>query len=120
MTTKPPTPQAISALLRKAGFTRSNYGAKGVMWNEASTGYSVWRTFHANDPDQPYIAVQHHIREDGWEPDWPARKKEMRSRLEEYAAALRAAGYAALVRDRGSEPPWLTIMTVVSAQEDTP
>ena len=45
--------------------------------------------------------------------DWDERKKESRSRLEGYAAVLREAGFAALVSDRGDEPPWLTIMTVL-------
>ena len=110
MTTKEPTPQGISALLRKAGFQRSSYGDKGVMWNEATPGYSVWKTFHGDHPGHPYVAVQHVTSSD---PDWGERKKESRSRLEEYAVVLREAGFAALVSDRGDEPPWLTIMTVL-------
>ena len=50
MTTKEPTPQGISALLRKAGFQRSSYGDKGVMWNEATPGYSVWKNLSRRPP----------------------------------------------------------------------
>jgi hypothetical protein len=112
--TKSPTPQGISALLRKAGFTRSNYGDKGVMLDDVTTGYSVWKTWHVNHPNQPYVAVQYLIKGLGCL-DWAEAKQDMLAHLEEYAAPLIEAGYAPLVRDRGDEPPWLTIMTVVEA-----
>jgi hypothetical protein len=116
--TAPVSPQAISALLRKAGFERSTWGNAGVLYSDATTGYTAWKTHHQNAPQQPYVAVQHHIKDDGWSPDWPARKREMRQRLEEYAAIIREAGYTPLVRDRGrDEPPWLIIMTAVSDKE---
>jgi hypothetical protein len=115
MTAGQPTPQGISRLLRKAGFTRSTYGDKGVMWNEASPGYSAWKTFHGDHSEHPYVAVQHVTRSEG---DWDERKAESRSWLEKYAAVLRGAGFAAVVRDRGTEPPWLIIMTVVTTGEE--
>ena len=36
-------------------------------------------------------------------------------RLGEFAAVIENAGYHPVVRDRGDEPPWLTILTVVAA-----
>ena len=110
MTAKQPTAHAISALLRRSGFQRSTYGDRDVLWDDVTEGYSVWKTRHRDAPDHPYVAVQHVIGGDARE--WPERKREMRRRLEEYAAVIRDAGYAPLVRDRGDEPPWLTIMTV--------
>ena len=122
VSSKPPTPQGISALLRKAGFGRSDYGRQGVMWKEASPGYSVWRTYHHEHPDQPYVAVQHVVKGVrpglGDEEDWSAYVKEARSWLEKYAEVIREAGYAPVVRDRGTEPPWLTILTVVTAGKE--
>lgn len=115
---KTATPQAISALLRRAGFERSTYGDKGVMWNEASTGFSVWRTYHQDVPQQPYVAVQHHIKDADYSDVDRVAYAEMRARLEEYAVVIRAAGYPALVRDRGDEPPWLTILTVAAPPEE--
>ena len=120
MTPRPPTPQGISALLRKAGFKRSDYGKPGVMWNMAMPGYSVWRTFHAGNPDQLYVAVQYVVGESSaacTDEEWLGHLKECRAHLEEYAAAIRKAGYHPLVRDRGKEPPWLTILTAAKAQD---
>jgi hypothetical protein len=122
VTARNPTPQGISAMLAKAGFARSTWGRPGVTYQEASTGFTAWKTFHRDDPAHPYVAVQHHIQ---WTADsdsetWAARKAAMRARLEEYAVFLRTAGYAAIVRDRGDEPPWLHILTAVTAREDHP
>jgi hypothetical protein len=115
--TKTPTASGISRLLSAAGFKRSTWGGKGVMWNEASTGFSCWKSYNQNTPQQPYVAAQHVIA--GSPPyiddeDRSEHYREMRARLEDYAKVLREAGYAALVRDRGAEPPWLTILTVVA------
>ena len=118
-TSKPPTPQGVSALLKRAGFKRSTYGDKGVMWNEASDGFSVWKSHHQNAPQQPYIAVQYiarTLRDTGAE--WGGTdgiKAEMLVRLGEFATVIENAGYHPVVRDRGDEPPWLTILTVVTA-----
>lgn len=119
MTTKTPTPQAISALLKRAGFERSDGGKAGVMWNEASTGYRVWKSWHSSTPQQPFIAVLHNIKDSYYadDEDRAAVYAEMRSSLERYAAVIRKGGYPAVVRDRGTEPPWITILTVVTAKE---
>jgi hypothetical protein len=114
MSTKQPTASAISALLRRSGFTRSTWGGKGVMYSDAATGYTAWKTHHKDAPQQPYVAVQHHIKDDGTD-DWPERKHEMLAQLEKYAQVLRLHGYHAMVRRRGDEPPWLIIMTAVTA-----
>ena len=117
---KTPTASGISRLLAAAGFKRSNWGGKGVMRNEASTGFSCWKSYHQDTPEQPYVAVQYVIA--GSPPyvddeDRAERYTEMRTRLGEYAAVIRDAGYPAMVRDRGTEPPWLTILTIVTAEE---
>ena len=39
-------------------------------------------------------------------------KKQAVAMLERYAEVIREAGYPALVRRRGQEPPWLTILTI--------
>jgi hypothetical protein len=110
---KTPTPQGISRLLRKAGFPRSDYGSKGVMRNEASTGFSVWKTHHCDHPSQPYVAVQHVVKDmHATDEDWEGYLELAPVMLERYAEVIRRAGYAALVRRRGQEPPWLTILTI--------
>lgn len=111
-TPKPPTPQGISALLKRAGFERSTWGKPGVGYTEASTGFVVWRTFHRDAPQQPYVAVKY-ISEGmkfSTDEEYNAYQREARARLEEYAAAVRGAGYAPVVRNRGDEPPWLTVI----------
>ena len=113
MPRKQPTASAISALLRRSGFTRSTWGSKGVMYADASTGYTVWKSHHQNAPQQPFVAVQYHVKSDGWTPDWAERKAEMLTQLEKYARVLRLHGYTPLVRDRGDEPPWLMLMVAV-------
>ena len=120
MTPKTPTASGISRLLAKAGFERSNWGGKGVMRNETSTGFSCWKSYHHDHPQQPYVAVQHVIA--GSPPyvddeERSERHTEMRTRLGGYAAVIRDAGYPAMVRDRGQEPPWLTILTIITAEE---
>jgi hypothetical protein len=113
MPKKQPAASAISALLRRSGFTRSTWGDKGVMYADATSGYTAWKTHHQNAPQQPYVAVRHHIKDDGTE--WPERKAQMLEQLERYAKVLRLHGYHALVRRRGrDEPPWLVIMTAVT------
>jgi hypothetical protein len=114
MTASQPTASGVSRLLAKAGFERSNYGNAGVMWNEATPGYKVWKSWHQNAPQQPFVAVMHVIRSDDRGEDW---KGEMRAELERYAAVIRAHGWPALVRDRGDDPPWITILTVVADKE---
>jgi hypothetical protein len=123
MSTPRPTPQGISRLLAKAGFERSTHGRPGVSYDQVSTGFVVWKTFHQDDPEHPYVAVQHDVSGmfgDRSDEGWAAYLTEARARLEDYAACLRTAGYAAFVRDRGGEPPWLHIMTAVTAREDQP
>ena len=117
---KPPTPQGISALLKRAGFERSNHGKPGVGYGEVTTGFVCWKSHHAGDgPQQPYVAVQHDVEGMfnccGDKDEWAAYLREARYWLEKYARTVRRAGYAPVVRDRGSEPPWLTILTVVAA-----
>ena len=116
MTVKNPRPQGISRLLREAGFPRSTHGRPGVGYAEVSTGFVAWKTFHSDHPEQPYVAIQHNT--EGMFADfrtdegWKAYLAEARARLEDYAGVLRDAGYHVLVRDRGGEPPWLTVLTV--------
>jgi hypothetical protein len=119
-TTRRPTASGISRLLAKAGYQRSTYGQPSVMWNEATDGFSVWKTHHRDNPQQPYVAVQYHARTLTNEmAEWRDIKAEMLTRLGEYATVIEKAGYHPLVRDRGDEPPWLTILTAVPAPEDS-
>ena len=121
--TKQPTPQGISRLLAKAGFPRSSHGRPGVSYDEVTTGFTAWKTYHRDHPEQPYVAVQHDVEgmfsRSLTDEDWDAYLAEARARLEDYAKVVREAGFAALVRNRGSEPPWLTILTVVPGAEDS-
>ena len=122
MTTKPPTPQGISRLLASAGFERSNHGKPGVMWNEVSTGFVCWKTYHHDYPDQPYIAIQHNVAgmfSDRTDEGWHAYRHEALSMLERYADVIREHGYHTLVRHQGrDELPQLSILTVVTAGKD--
>jgi hypothetical protein len=121
MTGRAPTPQGISRLLREAGFPRSDYGGKGVMRESASTGFIVWKTYHRDHPEQPYVAVQYIVKGmHATDEDWDGYMRLAPVMLGHYAEVIRAAGYAALVRDRGGEPPWLTILTVVKDSGRTP
>lgn len=89
------------------------------MWNEASTGFRVWKSYHQNAPQQPFVAVMHVIKDSHYADDEDRAEvyREMRARLEGYAKVIRAHGYPALVRDRDTEPPWITILTVVTGKE---
>ena len=53
----------------------------------------------------------HVIRRDDRGEDW---QRDALAELERYAAEIREAGWPALVSSRGDEPPWLTILTVVT------
>jgi len=123
MTTKPrvPTASGISRLLAAAGFERSTYGRPGVMSSEVTDGFSVWKSYHQNAPQQTFVAVQYIARTllDS-EAEWGGTdgiKAEMLVRLGEFAAVIEDAGYHPVVRDRGDEPPWLTILTVVTVRD---
>ena len=117
-TAKQPTPQGISALLKRAGFERSNHGRPGVMWNEVSTGFVCWKTYHRDYPDQHYVAIQHDVEgmhSDRSDEGWHAYRREALSMLERYAGVIREHGYHALVRTQGhDELPQLAILTVVT------
>lgn len=110
------TASSVSALLRRSGFQRSNYGDTGVMRDETTPGYTAWKSYHQTNPHQPFIAVMHTTAEKAWGDDeaWSAHVAECKEHLEKYAEAIRAAGYKPVVRDRGSEPPWLIILTVIT------
>jgi hypothetical protein len=95
----PPTPQAISALLRKAGFERSQSRATRIKgWRESTTGYHV--TGYGDE-----VNVSHRL---GF-----ARDEEARDRmLAKYADAIRAAGWQV------SGPTAVGRELIVTAQED--
>jgi len=116
-TSKPPTPQAISRLLKAAGFERSTYGDTGVMWNEATDGFRVWKSCHHNTPQQPFVAVEHTVLAlTNSDEEWVDLKTEMLVRLGEYAAVIEDAGYHPVIHDRGQDPPRLTI-PILGAKE---
>ena len=114
---KMPAAQGISRLLGSAGFTRSNHGKPGIGYHEVSTGFVCWETFHGDHPEQPCVSIPHYIEDmfcDRTDEGWSAYLTEARARLEDYAGVIRAAGYHVLVRDRGTEPPRLAILTIVT------
>lgn len=88
---KQPTPQGISALLRKAGFSRSETSTTAVPgWHHYSPGYRV----RGNGPGEVHV----------WHEDGRLRPTdEDRQRAAEnagwYAEAIEAAGYAVERRD---------------------
>ncbi len=83
MNTKPPTPQGISALLRKAGFERSESRATRIKgWRESSEGYYV--TGYRDE-----VTVRHRTGF-GCGPAAGERRRDM---LAKYAEAIRAAGW---------------------------
>ena len=86
MTAKPPTPQGISALLRKAGFERSESSATRIKgWRSYSEGYSV-----AKWDDYGTVDVRWHRGL-----LTPTEAAEARPRvLGDYIEAIRAAGYS--------------------------
>lgn len=97
----PPTPQAISALLRKAGFDRATYSKSSIRgMREHSQGYHVQA-----DPSGG-------VSVNWWQSSLihgtnPTRNREM---LAHYAQAITAAGFA--VESRAHK-------LIVTAQEDT-
>jgi hypothetical protein len=108
---KPPTPQAISALLRKAGFARSNHGDKGVMWNAMSTGYRV--TGRAPDAEPRFVVVLHFDEgQYGFRVDYERHLETAVEQLSRYAEVISAAGWDAELKH--GDPK-----LIVTAQEDS-
>ena len=95
-TVKPPTPQGISALLRKAGFERSVSSATRIKgWRNYSEGYSVRSDYVAEAGD--CISVSYNRGN-----YLPSEADRIRpGMLADYGVAIAAAGYSAeIVRDR--------------------
>jgi hypothetical protein len=83
MTAKPPTPQGISALLKRAGFERSVSSATRIKgWRNYSEGYSV--TGYRDE-----VNVRHHT---GYARGSGAAERRDTA-LAQYAEAIRAAGW---------------------------
>ena len=85
MTAKPPTPQGISALLRKAGFERSEVTSMharnwGRSYREYSDGYQVRKS-----PGS--VTVTRRPRDVATRDEW----------LTKYAEAISGAGYEAFI-----------------------
>lgn len=106
MTPRPPTPQAISSLLREAGFERSNHGDKGVMWNEHSTGYRAYSGGGYEDVP-PFVTVIHYDAGQSCCEDCHARHKDQTApeMLSRYAEAISAAGWERRPQTRRRPPP---------------
>ena len=79
MATKAPTPQGISALLRKAGFTRSQ--ESGQYWRHP--GYIVRKDWAADGT----VRVQY------FNSSGASSKAQVDARLRKYTEAITAAGY---------------------------
>lgn len=86
-TPKTPTPQGISALLRKAGFARSDSRPRG---QGSSSGFTVGKVYGSEGA----VQVRHHF----WSMGTPLDRYE--EKLTAYAEAITAAGFAA-ERDPG-------------------
>lgn len=78
---KQPTPQGISALLRKAGFRRSTQGS--IQWTE---GYQVYKNHGASDT----VAVQYQA---GAMAGFAAGQARERERFAAYTETIEAAGF---------------------------
>lgn len=89
---KPPTPQGISALLRKAGFEKSVSSASRIKgWRNHSPGYIV----RADSPGRVFV---HHTTS-----DFRPSRERCAEEQERYAQAIEAAGYAV---ERGEGGLW--------------
>lgn len=85
-TPKPPTPQGISALLRKAGFKRSESSTTQIKgWRNYSEGFKVARS-HGIEPG---VRVEHKT---GFRRG-PETEKRRTAMLTQYAEAIAKAGY---------------------------
>jgi hypothetical protein len=89
MTTKTPTPQGISALLRKAGFTRSERTGRGGY----CSGYRVGKLYTRDGA----VRVSHHF----WSMGEPVTRH--REELARYAEVITAAGYMAEIQNGGRD-----------------
>lgn len=127
MTAKPPTPQAIAALLRRSGFERSDFHHRDVNRHTASTGFRVWSTRSRSAPDVPVVAVAHFhagqygdrltVAEAGQV--WAHHVSGAKASLNLYAATLREAGYD-VGRNFAADDPYLIVAATAEAagQED--
>ncbi len=91
MTTRPPTPQGISALLRKAGYVRAETHGKGPHRGEVSAaGYRVTGSSH-----QGAVAVRWCPASDARPVErWDELAVQRAEYLGSYAADIEAAGWA--------------------------
>lgn len=94
---KTPTPQGISALLRKAGFERSVSRPRN---QGSSSGFIVGKCYD----DEGAVQVRHHF----WSMGTPLDRYE--EKLAAYAEAITAAGFAA---ERG----WHRLIVRAKAEE---
>jgi hypothetical protein len=92
MSTKSPTPQGISALLRKAGFTRSEWERQFKLGTCVQDGYRVVKAVIAG---QPAVSVRW-CRTAGPAPD-AGRQSVI---LSDYARAIEVAGWRAQRTER--------------------
>jgi len=107
MTHKPPTPQGISALLKRAGFERSESSATGVKgWRNHSEGYVV----------RGYESGRVHVgHEDGRFHSADADRQRSAEMEERYAQVIEAAGYAV---ERSGEAGGYFSRLIVTARKD--
>jgi hypothetical protein len=115
MTSKQPTPQAISALLRKAGYERSAFipGTGRLRWDGTEVRGSRRRSwgFMVNRYGVDRVSVTH-ITGPVYNPDESEKRRDLA--LQRYADAIVAGGY--LVRLSEDRPRFL----VVTSSPDTP
>lgn len=94
MTTKPPSPQGISALLRKAGFGRSTFSPGRMGLRRYSPGYLVTAGY-----PESMVEVCHRGGDEA----------ECERMLAAYAEAVRAAGWCAAWSKRRTTRPVLIV-----------
>lgn len=83
MATKTPTPQSISALLKRAGFTRAS--------QRGTSGFAAGKVYQGDG----IVRVRHYFWSMG------ASDTQHRAHLERYAKAITEAGYTARIDDDG-------------------
>jgi hypothetical protein len=113
MATKPPTPQAISALLRKAGYARSELIPGRIAWDgrriRSSLRTAGYRVIKGADGE---VLVSYEIGR-VVNPDAEAKRRVIL--LADYARALCAGGWQATV----SEPDERKPRVIVAAPEES-
>ena len=100
MTTKQPTPQGISALLRKAGFAQTC-----TKCEDGETGFNAYLSARRDGPSVPIVAVTHHDHgQYETQAAWSKHLHDAPEWLSRYAEPVSAAGWDVELRCTGDTP----------------